>query len=176
MRKAYYINLLMLILSTVLFMLLIRNVNGLDARILLSIFLINSLYINLKMSILLKYSFDRKLTPHEKISNFLNILGQVLFVLRIISEGYFKDGLASSTSYVLLIFIAYSWMILESSYIKNNSIINIRKGIILFNEISEFELEKVFLGGVYLNISVNSGERFRIYFSEEEYEYLKNNL
>lgn len=88
MRKAYYINLLMLILCTVLFMLLIRNVNGLDIRI-------------------------------------------------------FKDGLVSHTSYVLLIFIAYSWMILESSYIKNNSIISVRKGIILFNEISDFELKNL---------------------------------
>ncbi|AKL94329.1 hypothetical protein CACET_c08200 [Clostridium aceticum] len=172
MKKVYYVDSILLILSTVLFITFVENIDDIINRAIFLLFISGCIYANIKMSIVIKYPPKHKLAAKEKTDVFLLILGKIYFLIMMIRFGYYlSDG---NDLFILLVFMFHGSLILDYTYIHNNYLITIKRKPIHLHEILEFEMEKQFLNQKYLHAKIKEKGTIRFCLSEYEYENFKN--
>lgn len=170
MRKIFYLDRFLLVSSVILYAIFIRNINDTIKNIIFILFVCTSIYISIKMSIVVKYPPKNKLSLKERLNAFLLILGKFSFILMIIRFGYFDSNV--NDTFVLIIFLVNGLLILNYSYIYNRCLIILNKNRINIDEICKFEIKQNF-GQYYVYSYTNKKEKINFNLSEYEYNQWK---
>lgn len=166
MKKVYYIDLCLIIISLILLLMFIKNIAYTKDVITLIVFLMASILVNYKLRIVRKNPPSTKLSTKEKIDSFLLLLGKVFFLLEIISTGFYSDNALIG---VLAVFLGHSYLILNYSYLHNDYLIRVGLGPISLKNIRYLYIDRKFIDQVYLNITTNEGKSFKCCMSQKEY-------
>lgn len=170
MKKVYYFDRFLLALSVILYAIFIRNIDDIIKNIIFILFVGTSIYVSIKMSIVVKYPPKNKLSLKERLNSFLLILGKFSFILMIIRFGYFDSSL--NDTFILVVFLVNGLLVLDYAYIHNEFLIILRKSKINLDEICKFETTQNF-GQYYISSYTNKKEKVNFNLSEYEYNQWK---
>jgi len=124
MRKVFYIDRALLIISLTLFIIYFKNIEGIGTILIYSTFFTFNIYLNLLMNKVNKYKRESKMSFKEKLDCIPLILGKLLSIIQILLMGVYLENNGMNT--ILILFMFQSFLILDYSYIYKNQIIAIK--------------------------------------------------
>lgn len=167
MKKAFFLDFILLIISIFAFVLFFKDINDFNIIIIFVLFITVSIFVSRKMSIITKLPPLNHLSLKEKLNVFLLILGKIDFLLMIIRFGYFHSKM--NDSLMLLLFIVFEFLILDYAYIHNNSLIILKKDPINISLITVKESHKYY-GQNYIYSYTSTHKKLNFNLSDPEFE------
>lgn len=172
MKKVFYIDRALLLISLTLFVVYFKNIEGIVNILTYSIFFIFSIYLNLLMNKVNKYERESKMSLKEKLDCIPLIIGKFLSIIQIILMGVYLDN--NGLNIMLILFIFQSFLILDYSYLYKNQIIGIKSKPLDLNDIINLNIQREFLNQTYISVETSSNNKLTYCLSKDEYEKLCN--
>jgi len=170
MRKVFYIDRALLIISLTLFIIYFKNIEGIGTILIYSTFFTFNIYLNLLMNKVNKYKRESKMSFKEKLDCIPLILGKLLSIIQILLMGVYLENNGMNT--ILILFMFQSFLILDYSYIYKNQIIAIKSKPLDLKNISNLIVQREFLNQTYISVMTKSSDKSTYCLSKEEYKKL----
>ncbi|MFZ7119879.1 MAG: hypothetical protein ACOWWH_02865 [Eubacteriaceae bacterium] len=166
MKKIYYIDSVLLIVSIVFFIISIKNINEFSLMVLFILFILQSIYINMKISIVRKYPPQHKISIRDIFYSIYLIWGKLYFLLIVIARGIYLENIFYQ-SLLLITFIFGSWLIGDYSYVYKQ-IIFVKGKKILPEDIIDYKIIMKSMDQIFLQATAKEGEilKFSLYKSD----------
>lgn len=166
MKKIFLIDSIMLLASLILLAIFAPGIHDTGILCIFALFITLSLYVSVKMSILLRFTPKSPLSWAEKLFAFALILGKLDFLVMVLRFGYFKSTMNDSV--MLFLFMAYTLGVLLYAYTTDTHLIILSRGAYAYEDLTEATVKESF--GQY-HFCMSTKDNKKIYFRLSSPEY-----
>lgn len=166
MKKIYYIDTVLLIFSILFFIIAIKNINEFFLMVLFILFILHSIYINMKISIVRKYPPQHKISIRDIFYSIYLIWGKLYFLLIVTAKGIYLENIFYQ-SLLLITFIFGSWLIGDYSYVYKQ-LLFVKGKKVLMKDIIEYKIKLKSMDQIFLRATTKEGKilKFSLYKSD----------
>jgi len=169
-KRIFYIDRLLLIVSLALFIFYFKNIDGITNILIYFVFFAFNIYLNLLMYKVDKYKRESRMSLKEILDCIPLILGKILSITQTLLMGVYLEN--NGLNGMLILFILQSYSILSYSYLYENKLISIKSKPLDLDDIINLNIEREFMNQIYIYINNKFNKKSTYCLSKEEYEKL----
>lgn len=175
MKNKYYIDLGLLIIMMIVTLISITEVKNNTYIIMFIVFLVLSVYVNLKFRIVLKYPYEGKLSYFEKMTFYLMELGKIGYFISLTNIVYVNPNSEyhDFTVYSKVTFLLFTLLFKATSYIYKDKLIYNLSKVVDIKDIEAYEVRERSFNIYYLFVHLKNDDVLKLRLSDCNYQKLQ---